>query len=100
MEKKTKKMKYVTLEQGIDFRRIAQIMTDAGYQMNHATARNVLMMSLSHLVKHISGEMGAEVTEEQVKNILRDQKVHEALSDILFEAHRQLEAEKTPHAST
>jgi hypothetical protein len=97
---KTNKMKYVTLEQGIDFRRIAQIMTDAGYQMNHATARNVLMMSLSHLVRHISGEIGAEVTEDQVKNILRDQKVHEALSDILFEANRQLEEEeKVIHAN-
>lgn len=93
------KMKYVTLEEGIDFRKIAQIMTDAGFQMNHATARNVLMSSLTNLFKHISNEMDIEVTEAQIKNILRDQKVHEALSDILFQAHQQLLVEeKENHA--
>lgn len=88
------KNKYVTLEQGIDFRRIAQIMTDSGYQMNHATARNVLMMSLGNLVRHISEELGTEITEDQVKRILKDQKVHEALSDVLFEAHNQIQKEE------
>ena len=48
------KMKYVTLEEGTDFRKIAQIMTEAGYQMNHATARNVLMTSLTNLFRHVS----------------------------------------------
>jgi len=84
------KMKYVTLEEGTDFRKIAQIMTEAGYQMNHATARNVLMTSLTNLFRHVSTEMDVEVTEAQIKNILRDQKVHEALSDILFQAHQQI----------
>lgn len=94
------KMKYVTLEEGTDFRKIAQIMTEAGFQMNHATARNVLMTSLMNLFKHISNEMGVEVTEAQIKSILRDQKVHEALSDILFEAHQQLlDEEKEVHVN-
>jgi hypothetical protein len=88
------KMKYVTLEEGIDFRKIAQIMTEAGYQMNHATARNVLMTSLTNLFKHISGEMDIDVSEAQIKNILKDQKVHEALSDVLFQAHEQLLQER------
>lgn len=87
------KMKYVTLEEGTDFRKIAQIMTMAGYQMNHATARNVLMTSLMNLFKHISNEMSVEINETQIKSILRDQKVHEALSDILFQANQQLTEE-------
>jgi len=87
------KNKYVTLEQGTDFRRIAQIMTDAGFQMNHATARNVLMNSLSRLVRFVSEEVGVEITEDQVKRILKDQRVHEALSDVLFEANTQLQVE-------
>lgn len=101
MKEKNPKMKYVTLEAGIDFRRIAQIMTDSGFQMNHATARNVLMLSLSHLVRHISVEMGSEVSDDQIKDILRDQRVHEALSDVLFEAHQQITAEESikQHAS-
>lgn len=80
-------MKYVTLEDGIDFRRIAQIMTDSGHQMNHATARNVLMTSLNKLMHFISDKMGGNLSEEQVKELLKDQKVHEALAEILHQAH-------------
>lgn len=84
------KMKYVTLEEGTDFRKIARIMSDSGFQMNHSTARNVLMTSLTNLFKHISSELDVEMTESQIKNVLRDQRVHEALSDILFQANQQL----------
>lgn len=87
--------KYVTLEEGIDFRKIAQIMTEAGFQMNHATARNVLMLSLSRLVRNVSEELGTNLSEEQIKGILKDQKVHEALSDVLFAAHTEIQKEET-----
>ena len=92
---KTAVAKYVTLEEGTDFRRIAEIMSAAGYQMNHATARNVLMNSLGRLVKNVSEELGATITEEQIKRTLKDQQVHEALSDVLFEIHNQIKKEKT-----
>jgi hypothetical protein len=92
---KTAVTKYVTLEEGTDFRRIAEIMSAAGYQMNHATARNVLMNSLGRLVKNVSEELGATITEEQIKRTLKDQQVHEALSDVLFEIHNQIKKEKT-----
>jgi hypothetical protein len=70
-------------------------MSAAGYQMNHATARNVLMNSLGRLVKNVSEELGATITEEQIKRTLKDQQVHEALSDVLFEIHNQIKKEKT-----
>lgn len=92
---KTAATRYVTLEEGTDFRRIAEIMSAAGYQMNHATARNVLMNSLGRLVKNVSEELGATITEEQIKRTLKDQQVHEALSDVLFEIHNQIKKEKT-----
>lgn len=85
---------YVTLEEGIDFRKIAQIMTEAGFQMNHATARNVLMLSLSRLVRHVSEELGTNLSEEQIKGILKDQNVHEALSEVLFAAHLEIQKEE------
>lgn len=88
------KMHYITLEDGTDFRKIAQIMSDAGYQMNHATARNVLMLSLSNLFKSIAEDVGTEVNEVQIKNMLKDQSVHEALSDVLFEAYEQLQEDE------
>jgi hypothetical protein len=94
MKKPEKKQtSYVTLDEGTDFRKIARIMSESGYQMNHATARNVLMMSLSNLFKHVSTEMSSELSDSQVNGILRDQSIHEALSDILFEAYQELKQE-------
>jgi len=86
--------KYVTLEEGTDFRKIAKIMSAAGYQMNHATARNVFLNSLGRLFRNVSEELGALINEEQVNKILKDQQVHEALSDVLFEAYSEIEKEK------
>ena len=80
-------MRYVTLEDGIDFRQIAHSMTAAGHRMNHATARNVLMSSLVNLFNNISEEVGVEVTTSQLEEILKDQSVHEALGEILSEAY-------------
>ena len=81
------KSKYVTLEDGIDFRKIAKIMTDAGWQMNHATARNVLMNGLSRLVTNISEEAGTRLTSKEVEGLLKNQQLHEALAEILFKAY-------------
>ena len=87
-------MKYVTLEDGTDFRKIAKIMTKSGFRMNHATARNVLMLSLNKLIKGITGQIGSNLSDEQILNMLKEQRVHEALSEILFEANQQLEEEE------
>lgn len=80
-------MKYITLDEGIDFRKIAKIMTDAGYTMNHATARNVLFVSLKNLFTNISNELGIKLTEEKIEEMLKSQQLHDALSDVLHRVH-------------
>jgi hypothetical protein len=86
-------MKYVTLDEGIDFRRIAKIMTDAGYQMNHATARNVLIFALRSLLDNLAEQFGIKITEERMTEMLRSQQLHDALSDVLIEAYKDYQKE-------
>jgi hypothetical protein len=86
MEDKAKN-KYVTLEDGIDFRKIAKLMSDAGWQMNHATARNVLMNGLSRLITNISEEVGTHLSSKEVDALLKNQQLHEALAEVLYKAH-------------
>lgn len=76
-------MKYVTLESGTDFRKIAKIMTKNGYRMNHATARNVLMSSLSNLVTLTAQNLKVDITNEQIDRVLKSQTFHEAIADVL-----------------
>lgn len=92
------KSKYITLKEGVDFRKIAEIMTRKKYVMNHATARNVLMTSLSVLVKHISEEIGSNLEEKQIEEMLKTQSMHEAISEVLFKAYFELKKEiESPH---
>lgn len=86
--------KYITLEDGCDFRRIAQLMSEAGWEMNHATARNVLMSATSKLVKSVAGEVGAKLTEEELYSILKNQITHDSLQEILYQAYKELKEEE------
>jgi murein endopeptidase len=35
---------YATVKDGLDYRAISEIMSERGFKMNHATARNVLLL--------------------------------------------------------
>lgn len=87
--------KYITLEEGLDFRTIAKVMTKNGYVMNHATARNQLIMAMEKLLGHIATEVSGATAQkgsppnQNLQELLKDPNIHEYLSDILFAAHKQ-----------
>lgn len=86
--------KYITLESGVDFRKIAEVMTAKGYQMNHATARNQLMVAMEKLLCHVAKQAGAKLSKTQVARLLQNQSVHDAIADILFLIHEQEQKSK------
>ena len=82
-----KERKYVTVKSGLDFRNIAKKMsTIHGFHMNHATARNIFMEAMTSLLKRTSSLLGNELSEKQVEQLLKNQDVHECLSELLFKA--------------
>lgn len=84
-----KNKQYITLEDGTDYRTISKIMTSAGFQMNHATARNVFWVA----IKNFLTNMGKNLTDEEVEELLKDEDFHSALSDILFLARESIKEE-------
>lgn len=109
MNKKTNKnkqqqgKKYITLDEGTDFRKISQIMTEAGFVMNHATARNQLMIAMENLLSNVGRQMGVKLDKTQLSALLHNQDVHNSLADILFVAYKELLEEQeimmTPSAT-
>ncbi len=84
--------KYVTLESGIDFRTIAKIMTENGFKMNHATARNQLILAIQHLLLQVASKVkGPRMKMSEVEVLLKDQEIHDHLGDILYMAFQNLE---------
>jgi len=87
--------KYVTIKNGgNDFRKMAQIMTDAGFKMNHATARNQLMLAIETLVYHLSNSLKSRITRKNIKDLIASQDMHDDLSDVVFLAYKELELEE------
>lgn len=75
--------KYITIEEGEDYRTIASKMTALGYKMNHATARNILLSGMRNFMQNMSEEVDNYLTEDQVEQLIMRQDIHEILGDIL-----------------
>ena len=79
--------KYITLSLGNDFRQIARDMTNAGWSMNHATARNVFMTAMAILIKDVASQVGKPLSEEELFLILKNQDTYDSLTEVLEQAY-------------
>lgn len=89
--------RYITLEDGMDFRTIAKKMTAAGFKMNHATARNVLMSALNNFIGSVTTDLCegmAKPVGVSLEEAMKEQMVHEALSDLLWLANEKRKAQQ------
>jgi hypothetical protein len=72
----------VTIEYGgMDYRNIATKMTDAGFKMNHATARNIFLKAMKKFAKSILKFQGVE-SEAEVDRIAKDPRFQSAVIEI------------------
>lgn len=78
------KQKYVTIEEGIDFRTIAKIMTNNGYKMNHATARNVLITAIKKVFNFAAEKINTKISDNEMQSLIVDPNVHIALADLIY----------------
>jgi hypothetical protein len=82
---------YATVtDQGLGFREIAERMTADGDEMNHATARNVLLRGLSKIARPVAAlhaKSGSSL-EEETWRIASDPRFQEAMIEILSGARK------------
>ncbi len=77
--------KYVTtnIENGMDYRSIAEFMTRCGDKMNHSTVRNIITRGFSKVVKGISEDYGLEYTDQKIKEIAQSPEFQESIIQIM-----------------
>jgi len=77
---------YATVADGLDYRAISEIMTEKGFKMNHATARNVLLSAMRSLASDLLVSRGEEIEIDRVERIARSPQfqagISEAVSDL------------------
>ena len=82
MPKGTKfKSGYATVtDQGMGYREIAETMTEAGYKMNHATARNYFLRAMKKIAKPL-----ADHTDREVDALAADPGFQDAIATLMRE---------------
>jgi hypothetical protein len=81
---------YLVIDNGVQFRTIAKVMTQMGYKMNHATARTRCTAAIRKLLASFLKEVQSSHTNTiTVDQLMLDKEVHNTLSEILFEAFQQ-----------
>jgi len=81
----------VSSDIGLGFREIAEKMTESGDEMNHATARNVLLrglMKVSRPLLALHGKSGTELDHESWR-VASDPRFQEAMMDIISDEIRK-----------
>jgi len=77
--------KYVTtnIENGMDYRSIAEIMTRSGDKMNHSTVRNIITRGFCKVVKGISEDYGLKYSDNKIKAIAQSPEFQESIIQIM-----------------
>lgn len=83
------KTTYVTRSEGLDFRKIAVAMTRNKHKLNHATARNQTFAGIKEILESATEKLGISLSDEEISNLSKDPEVHDALTDLLFLAHKK-----------
>ena len=68
---------------GLDYRKIAETMTEQGYKMNHATARNVFLRAMKKLAHPIHEMYEKDTSEDAVTRTAKDPRFQESMFEIV-----------------
>ena len=81
----------VAEDEGVNYREIAELMTELGYGMNHSSARNYVLRVMRKLVSALAEAWGQELDERRIDEIAKDPNFQHAMADLLhvIEARRR-----------
>lgn len=68
---------------GADYRTIAETMTNDGFKMNHATARNVFLSALRKIAKPVHQIHGISEQYDDLQRTAKDPRFQSGVADIL-----------------
>jgi transposase-like protein len=73
----------VTQDEGVNYREIADMMTEIGYKMNHSSARNYVLRVMRKFAEEIVSSWDLEVPEHKLEKIVKSPQFQQAICGIL-----------------
>lgn len=85
----------VTTDEGVNYREIADTMTELGFSMNHSSARNYVIRVMRKFVSAFAEGYGLELDENKESEIAKSPGFQHGVADLLHtvETHRRVERE-------
>ena len=71
------------IDNALDYRRIAEVMSLDGDVMNHATARNVFLHAMKKIAKPVHMLYNMPVTDDIITQTAKDPRFQESIIEIL-----------------
>jgi hypothetical protein len=72
---------------GMDYRTIAQKMTDDGHKMNHATARNIFLRAMKKLAEPLCEMYETSGDPSQIERTARDPRFQSGMIELINEVY-------------
>lgn len=79
----------VAEDEGVNYREIADTMTEMGHHMNHSSARNYVLRVMRKFVKEFAKQWKIELTEERIDQIAKDPSFQHGIADLLHVVEAQ-----------
>lgn len=78
---------------GVNYRDIAEVMTDIGFKMNHSSARNYVLRVMSKFVREVAARWDMELSEDDIVRIAKSPQFQQGICEVLYsiEAQRDLQ---------
>lgn len=74
-----------SIENGLDYRSIANVMTEEGFKMNHATARNIFLRAMKKMALQIHDLHDIPTSDEAIMKTAKDPRFQHGLLEIIDE---------------
>lgn len=84
MKKKKNEHLHATVshDEGINYREIADIMTEIGFEMNHSSARNYILRIMRKFAYAITDAWDINIDEHGLEKIIKTPQFQQAICDV------------------
>ena len=79
-------------EGGMDYRAIAQKMTDDGHKMNHATARNIFLRAMKKLAEPLCELYGLAEEPGRIERMSKDPRFQSSMIEVVSDIYDDAES--------
>jgi hypothetical protein len=70
-------------DDGINYREIADIMSEIGFVMNHSSARNYILRVMTKFAEAFDREWGLDMTDEKIRSVSASPQFQNVISELL-----------------